>query len=260
MPSAISSAQIDTHVREQLHAGSGLYTLDRELLASLEPDLIVTQELCAVCAVSYDLVSDAVKRLRIDTRVISLEPSSFDDVLSTIQTLGHITGHEMEAQMLRSRLDARITRLQAQIALLTRHPQPRMLLLEWSDPPMSAGHWTPDILQLAGATPVLANPGENSRVITWEEISASDPDVIVLSPCGFDLDATRNAARALEAQGSWHDLRAYHEREIYLLDGNAYVNRPGPRLVDTAEILATILFEDAIESPIVDPAAWEPLR
>ena len=265
LPSSSSSAQIDSHVRKNLHEGSGLYTLDSDLLADLEPDLIVTQELCAVCAVSYDLVNNAVKRLRSDTRVISLEPSSLADVLETIATLGNLTHHRPEADTLIAQLTLRMRALEKNVtrALQDRATRgakrpPTLLLLEWSDPPMGPGHWSPDTIKLAGATPLLACPQSNTKARSWDEIAAADPDIIVLAPCGFDLAATRKAAAELEKNPSWRELRAYREREIYLLDGNAYVNRPGPRLIDTAEILATILFEDAIDNDIVNPNAWEP--
>ncbi len=265
LPSASSSAQIDSHVRKNLHEGSGLYTLDSDLLADLEPDLIVTQELCAVCAVSYDLVNDAVKRLRSDTRVISLEPSSLSDVFETIRTLGNLTNHRVEADTLITSLETRVRSLQANVARAlsdraTRGStdRPTLLLLEWSDPPMGPGHWSPEVIELAGATPLLASPRSNTKSRSWDEVADSDPDVIVLAPCGFDLVATRKAAAELASNPRWTGLRAYREREIYLLDGNAYVNRPGPRLIDTAEILATILFEDAIDNDIVNPGAWEP--
>ena len=266
LPSASSSAEIDNHVRKNLHEGSGLYTLDSELLADLEPDLIVTQELCAVCAVSYDLVNDAVKRLRSDTRVISLEPSSLSDVLQTIATLGNLTNHSTEAEALIRELELRVRSLRSRVAQALSDrvdegakERPTMLLLEWSDPPMGPGHWSPEIIELAGATPLLASPGSNTKTCTWEDVAQADPDVIVLAPCGFDLAATRKAAVELASNATWKGLRAYRNREITLLDGNAYVNRPGPRLIDTAEILATILFEDAIDNDIVNPNAWEPL-
>jgi iron complex transport system substrate-binding protein len=125
---------------------------------------------------------------------------------------------------------------------------------------MSGGHWTPGLVELAGGDPLLSHPGANSQVITWEAIERADPDVIIVGPCGFDLENARKAVRELESNAIWRDLRAYHDREIYILDGNAYLNRPGPRLIDTAEIIATIVYEDTIDVPIVDPHAWEILQ
>lgn len=242
LPHAGSSAEIDRHVRRSLHAGSSLYHLDADLLERLAPDLIVTQELCSVCAVSYDIVDRAAKRLRSDPRVVSLEPSSLDDVLGTIRFLGELTGHLENANNVVDQLQARIDRLRA----LQHRARPRVLVLEWTDPPMSAGHWTPGLVELAGGEAVLGNPGANSRTLTWEEIAQSDPEDIVVGPCGYGLEQTRAAIRELdEAVAIWRSLRAVRGGRVHAIDGNQYMNRPGPRLVDTAEIIAESLHSTA---------------
>lgn len=184
LPAAGSAGEIDRHVRRSLHAGSSLYRLDADQLERLQPDLIVTQELCKVCAVSYEIVDRAARRLKSDPRILSLEPSSLEDVYANIATLGELTGHEDGAAGLIARLRER-ERAAREAAGETRRE--RVLLLEWTDPPMSAGHWTPGLIEAAGGTPVLANPGGNSRVLTFEEIAAEDPDVVIVAPCGFDL-------------------------------------------------------------------------
>lgn len=237
LPAAPSSADIDRHVRRSLHAGSSLYHLDAELLEHLAPDLIVTQELCEVCAVSYDIVARAARRLRTDPRIISLEPSSLEDVFDTISALGWLTDHAAAAADLISALRERVSAVSSRIA---ERPKPSVLVLEWTDPPMSARHWTPELVELAGGTPVLGNPGGNSRVLTWDEIVAADPDSIVVAPCGFDLEKTRAAIAELDAKPEWQSLRAVRARRVHAVDGNAYVNRPGPRLVDTIEIFADV--------------------
>jgi iron complex transport system substrate-binding protein len=238
LPHAASSAEIDRHVRASLHAGSSLYHLDSELLERLEPDLIVTQELCAVCAVSYEIVDRAVKRLRGDPRLISLEPSSLDDVLGHIAYLGELTGCQRGASRLleglRTRIDALATKTRAA-------NKPRTLLLEWTDPPMGAGHWTPGLIELAGGAPVLAHPAANSQRLEWDAIAAADPDVVIVAPCGFDLHKTNAAIAELDAVDAWTSLRAYRTGNVFPIDGNAYVNRPGPRLVDSAELIAQAL-------------------
>lgn len=242
LPHAGSSAEIDRHVRRSLHAGSSLYHLDADLLERLAPDLIVTQELCSVCAVSYDIVDRAAKRLRSDPRVVSLEPSSLDDVLGTIRFLGELTGHLENANNVVDQLQARIDRLRA----LQHRARPRVLVLEWTDPPMSAGHWTPGLVELAGGEAVLGNPGANSRTLTWEEIAQSDPEDIVVGPCGYGFEQTRAAIRELdEAVAIWRSLRAVRGGRVHAIDGNQYMNRPGPRLVDTAEIIAESLHSTA---------------
>lgn len=240
LPSAGSAAEIDRHVRRALHAGSSLYSLDADLLERLAPELIVTQELCEVCAVSYEIVTRSARRLSTDPRIISLEPSSLDDVFETIVALGRLTDRVAPAEELVARLRERV----AAVAERTRgYDKPRVLVLEWTDPPMSGGHWTPGLVELAGGTPLLGNPGANSRVLQWSEIVAADPDVIVVAPCGFDLDKTEAAMQELQRVDEWRALRAVQQKRAYAVDGNAYVNRPGPRLVDTIEIFAG-LFHD----------------
>jgi iron complex transport system substrate-binding protein len=238
LPAAGSSAEIDRHVRRSLHEGSSLYHLDAELLEKLAPDVIVTQELCAVCAVSYEIVQRAVRRLRGDPRLVSLEPSSLDDVFATMTFLGDITGHRDGAATLLRDLHARVETL--------RHRKrdgirPRVLVLEWTDPPMSGGHWTPGLVELAGAAPVLGNPGANSRVLGWDTIAREDPDAIVVGPCGFDLARTHEVIAELGNNETWRNLRAVRDGRVHAIDGSAYLNRPGPRLVDTAEIIAAMV-------------------
>lgn len=240
LPAAGSSAEIGRHVRRSLHEGSSLYHLDADLLEELAPDLIVTQELCAVCAVSYEIVDRAVRRLRGDPRLISLEPSSLDDVFATIAHLGDLTGRRAAADDLLAQLRARVGTLRAHAS--RQRERPHVLVLEWTDPPMSGGHWTPGLVELAGAQPVLGNPGANSRVLLWDEIAAADPDEIIVGPCGFDLERTHAAIAELGANPVWLGLRAVREGRVHAIDGNQYLNRPGPRLVDTAEIMAQALF------------------
>jgi iron complex transport system substrate-binding protein len=235
LPYAAKSSEIDRHVRKSLHQGSSLYTLDADLLETLAPDLIITQELCEVCAVSYEIVARAAKRLRGDPRLISLEPSSLEDVFANIATVAELAGVPERAPGVVEPLRARIAELSARSGS---HARPRTLVLEWTDPPMSGGHWTPGLVEIAGGEPILANPGANSTVLDWDAIVAADPDVIIVAPCGFDLERTREAIADLAAIPQWNALRVVREGRVAAIDGNAYVNRPGPRLVDTAELFA----------------------
>ena len=233
--------RIDRHVRASVHGGSSLYALDAEALAALAPDLIVTQELCEVCAVSYAIVARAARRLNqagAGPPVVSLEPSSLADVYANIITLGELARRPANALALVEALRAREHALRARTAAL---PHPRTLVLEWTQPPMSGGHWTPELVELAGGEPVLANPGANSQRIEWAAVAAADPDVIIVAPCGYDL-APALAARELGANPVWNGLRAVRDGRAFAMDGNAYVNRPGPRLIDTAEIFATAIW------------------
>ena len=245
LPAELDAAGIDRHVRARVHQGSSLYGLDDEKLAALAPDLIVTQELCAVCAVSYEIVERAVRRLSAGGQggapeVVSLEPSSLDDVLGTITFLGELAGAQAGAAELVEALRGRIAALQARVA---GRPRERVLVLEWTDPPMSAGHWTPGLIELAGGEPVLGNPGVNSRVLSWDDIVAADPDVVIVAPCGFGLDRAQREIAALppDAARAFGSLRAVRSARAYAMDGNAFVNRPGPRLVDTAELFAAAI-------------------
>lgn len=238
LPAAGSPAEIDRHVRKSLHEGSSLYALDAALLERLAPDLIVTQELCKVCAVSYDIVDRAAKRVKSDPRVISLEPSSLEDVYANITTIAGLTGRAAAGTQLVESLRARERALHERTAGL---PRVRTLLLEWTDPPMSAGHWTPGLIELAGGSPVLGNPGANSVTLEWDAVAAADPDAVIVAPCGFGLEQARAALAALENVPQFAAMRAVRSGRAYAIDGNAYVNRPGPRLIDTAEILAACL-------------------
>jgi len=252
LPAAASSSEIDRHVRRHLHQGSSIYNLDAELLERLAPDLILTQELCAVCAVSYDIVARAAKRLHGDPRIVSLEPSSLEDVYANIETVAGLTGTCAVAEHV-------IAALRARTASLARHvadrPKPRTLVLEWTDPPMSGGHWTPGLVELAGGEPILAHPGANSQVLGWEAIADADPDVILVAPCGFDLVRATAAVDELAASQAWSRLRAVRKGRMRVVDGNAYVNRPGPRLVDTAEIFASAIHGERFGAALTDPGA-----
>ena len=250
LPAELDAAGIDRHVRARVHQGSSLYGLDDDKLAALAPDLIVTQELCAVCAVSYEIVDRAVRRLAAGGRavsgqpeVVSLEPSSLDDVFDTITFLGALVGAEDGARALVARLRGRINALRERVA---DGPRERVLVLEWTDPPMSAGHWTPGLVELAGGEPVLGNPGQNSRVLSWDDIAAGDPDVVIVAPCGFGLERAQREIAALppDAARAFAALRAMRNGRVYAMDGNAFVNRPGPRLVDTAELFAAAIAGD----------------
>jgi len=232
-PEMATPAEIDRHVRASIHAGSSLYLLDSALLERLAPDLIVTQELCAVCAVSYDIVSAAAKRLRSDPRVISLEPRTLRDVFDTMLVLGVLTDRAPQARELVAALETRVAALRER-----RRSAVPTLVLEWTDPPMSAGHWIPEVTEIAGGVPLLANPGGNSRRLEWDAIAAADPHAVVVAPCGFDLARTEHAIADLERIDRWRDLDARKRGRVLAMDGNAYLSRPGPRLVEAAEIVA----------------------
>ncbi len=237
-----SSAEIHRHISSAVHSGSSIYGLDQQLLEKLDPDLILTQELCQVCAVSYGEVRKAVRQLPGERKVLSLEPTSLEGILGTIRQAGEATGTSRQAEAvvrdLRQRIDAVARRADGVFA------PPKVFAMEWLDPPFIGGHWVPEMIRLAGGRDGLGQEGKPSRQASWEEIAAYDPDVIVLMPCGYDLDRTLMDLGQVKLPPAWHGLRAVLGGRVYAVDGSSYFNRPGPRIVDGLEILAEILHPD----------------
>lgn len=235
-----SPATIDRHIKSALHAGSSIYHLDEHLLRELRPDLIVTQELCEVCAVSYGQVQRAVRTLAGDTPVISLEPGSLDDILSTALVLGEATGCGEGAdelvRSLRQRVDAvdRATSLRGDAS-------PRVVCIEWTAPLMVGGHWIPEMVGRASGRNVLGTAGEPSQYVDWTTVCEADPEAIVLMPCGYDLAATCALADEVVGRPGFDQLTCARDGRVVAVDGSAYFNRPGPRIVDGLEILAQVL-------------------
>jgi iron complex transport system substrate-binding protein len=209
--------------------------------------LIITQELCDVCAVSFSEVQRAARILEGQTRIVSLEPNTLDDVLETIRLVGEVTGRKETAERkvneLRTRLD--------HVRELVRGASPRRVYaMEWLDPPFSAGHWVPEMVEIAGGIEVLGQSGAKSLRIRAEDIATAQPEVIILMPCGFSLQRTVEEYGRVVSLPGWQDLPAIRNGELYAVDGSAYFNRPGPRLVDGVEILARILHPDRASSAV----------
>lgn len=239
----LSAREIDDKVRAALEQGESLYRIDHDLLRSLQPDLILTQGLCDVCAVNHHAVKTAVDAVGSAARVLDLAPTSLDGVLETFQQVGEATGKISEADALIAQTRARWNAVKGKA--IQAGPPVKTLLLEWPDPPFSAGHWNPELLTLAGGVGgPWDKPGEPSRTLSWEEIADFAPDCIVLIACGWDADRAIEEAYAFWDVPQWFDLPAVKNAECYAVDGNAYFNRPGPRLAESAEILATILHPD----------------
>ncbi|MFJ5265257.1 cobalamin-binding protein [Streptomyces sp. NPDC088387] len=235
---ALSSREISDAVGGSAHSGSSLYTLDTAMLAALRPDVILTQDLCDVCAVSYEKVSDAVRLLDADTRVLSLEPRTLDDVLDCLVTVGELLGVRERAEQRRASLRARLDTVRTAVAGRDR---PRVVAVEWLDPLWPAGHWVPEQIAAAGGTPLLAGPGEHTKPMTWEKVRAAEADVVLVLPCGFPPERTLREADLLTRLPGWSDLPAVRSGQVWVLDGPAYFNRPGPRVVRGAEVLAGVL-------------------
>lgn len=239
IPHDASSREIDGLVRERLKSERALYQLDLPTLEELRPDLIVTQALCDVCAVAESEVTAAACRLPSQPQVLNLEPACLADVFECLLLVGRAAGVEARAleavANLRARAD-RVEQLSRQVA-----QRPRVVLLEWIDPPFSSGHWSPELVRMAGGVEVVGRAGEASRTTTWDEITRTEPDVMVIACCGFDIERTRHDLPILAGYPGFDQLPCVRTGEVYVVDGNAYFSRPGPRLVDSLEILAHIL-------------------
>lgn len=240
------SRAIEGRIRGMVHTGRSVYHLDERALARLAPDLILTQELCAVCAPSYTLVKQAAKLLDAEAKIVSLEPRGLGDVLDNILLVGELTRTAGRAQALVNQLRIRIGTVQAQAS----PPRPRVVCLEWMDPIYVGGHWVPEMVDIAGGVDVLGRAGEPSRVVEWNEVIGAAPDVLVLMPCGFDLARTRAEVGALTGRPGWNDIPAVREGRVFLTDASSYFNRPGPRLVDGLEILATAIHHEMLDDRI----------
>ncbi len=234
----LPSGEIDRWVSERLRAGASLYSIDEPLLRELAPDLILTQKLCDVCAPAYGSVAALAAALPTRPRVLNLEPRSLADIFANIRSVAAAMGHPDRPEAVVAGLETRVAEVARRVAGL---PRPAVFVMEWADPIFNAGHWTPELVRLAGGTPVLAAGGQDSVRVPWEELRAADPEVLVVACCGHTAERTRQDLPRLERLPGWRDLRAVRGRQVFLADGSAYFSRPGPRVVDTLEILAAVI-------------------
>jgi iron complex transport system substrate-binding protein len=255
-----SSREIHQRVADSMHRGSSIYELDLDALDAARPDLILTQELCAVCAVSYRDVGRAVRQLQSDAAVVSLEPSSIEGIFNTISTIGAMADAEDEAVGLLELLRERLARLENRVMerrLDGVRPR-RVACLEWLDPPFAAGHWVPEQVRRAGGWDLLGRPGEPSAETTWDQVREVDPEQLMLMPCGFDARRTADEWDRAQKPEWLRDLRAVRRGEVFALDGSSYFSRPGPRVIDGIALLAELFdpggFEEEVRSD-----AWMPL-
>ena len=243
----MTSREIDHAVRSQLDGHGSIYDLDEAKLRRLNPDLILTQELCEVCAVSYKTVERAARMFAADVKVVSLEPKTIEDIFENIRTVGELTGHSSKADHLVRSLNARLDRIKEKTASLNRRP--RTLMLEWLEPPFAPGHWVPEQVAIAGGDHAFGKAGQRSVTTNAEEISAYAPEVIILIPCGYyKEDILRQLPDAQLPEG-WNDLPAVRDNQVWATDATSYFSRPGPRVVDGVEILARILHPDVFGAP-----------
>ena len=255
IPTDASSRHIDALVRDRMGAQSALYTLDQNMLDRLQPDLIVTQALCDVCAVAEAEVRDAACRVASMPRVVNLEPETLDDVLDAIRTVARATDRGAEADAVIERLRQRVARVAERATRLSHRP--RVALLEWLDPPFSTGHWNPELIRIAGGVDQLGREGQKSVALRWEQVIAARPDVVLISCCGFTAERTMQEVHVLRDVAGWDTLPAVRNERVFVTDGASYFSRPGPRLVDSLELVAHVI--DPAIHPLPD---WvqQPLR
>jgi iron complex transport system substrate-binding protein len=262
LPAGLAAGEIDAAVRERTLEGEAIYELDREALAALEPELIVTQALCPVCAVSYEEVSELAAALPRPPRVIALDPHTLGEAIGDVRTLAEATGRREQGEALVHEGAARIDRVRLAVRAERR---PRVAALEWLDPVYVAGHWTPQLIELAGGEDVLGMAGEPSEVLTWDAVAAAEPEIVLVMPCGYD------ERRALgEAEDYARELAGLGARRVVAVNASAYFSRPGPRLIDGVELLAHVLHPErlaaapqgavALELPGSAATAADPLR
>jgi iron complex transport system substrate-binding protein len=241
LPPGLDAAGIDAAVRAATEQGGAIYELDEEALHDLRPDLIVTQALCPVCAVSYDDVQAIAERMASRPKVVSLDPKTYGETLGDVRTVATVTDTTAAGVDLVARTSRRVDAVK--IALEDVPRRPRVAAIEWFDPVFVAGHWTPQLIELAGGFDVLGFTGEHSEQTTWEAVAAAEPDIVVAMPCGYDARRSREEALRYADR-----LRSVGAGQVVAVDAAAYFSRPGPRLVDGLELLAHILHPDRVPS------------
>jgi iron complex transport system substrate-binding protein len=252
IPADAPSEEIDRLVRQRLRTSLALYTLDLPVLETLQPDLIVTQALCNVCAVAEDEVQAAACALVGAPRIVNLEPTSLLEVFIAIEQVGRAAGVEQAAGEVIRGLQARVDAVVTRTAGLRRRR--RVALLEWLDPPFSCGHWSPELVRLAGGVEVLGREGQPSRTLDWDMVAESQPEIVFIACCGLGVERTLRDVTRLSAASGWRALPAVAAGRVYVTDGSHYFSRPGPRLVDGLEILAHALHPDVHPLPPDLPA------
>lgn len=238
----LSAREIDEEVRASLAEQATIYHLDRDLIEELRPDLVLTQELCDVCAVGTSEVRAVVSSLPFQPQVVSLEPRTLNQVFDSIRRVGELAGVTDRAADLVEGLRRRLETVQHAV---TDTPRTPVLTLEWLDPLFVGGHWVPEMVTLAGGWDVLGRAGEYSREVSWADVVKAQPEVVVAMPCGFDLRRSVTELRNTRFPPDWEQLRAVRDDRVFVVDGSSYFNRPGPRLVEGVEILASILHPEA---------------
>ncbi|NEP60148.1 MAG: cobalamin-binding protein [Symploca sp. SIO2G7] len=234
------SAKIDADILDLVQKAISIYQLKTDVLEQLQPTHIITQDQCDVCAVNFDIVEQAVRELTSSQpQLISLQPNLLPEVWADIEQVATKLG--VTSQPLLTQLNSRVEACRQKTQALPDHQRPTVVGIEWTDPLMATGNWIPELITIAGGNPILGAWGQHSPYLEWEQLVAADPEVIIIMPCGFDLDRTQVEGQQLTQRLEWSSLQAVRNGKVYLADGNSYFNRPGPRLVDSLLILAEIL-------------------
>jgi iron complex transport system substrate-binding protein len=243
----LASAEIDRAVAEAAQDGRTLYAVDEQTWAEIDADIVVVQELCEVCAVSTDSLDEIVRARALEVESVGFSPSTLDQVLASIVGLGVRLGAEGAADELTGGMRSRLQRVRSALAEV--ETSPRVFVSEWLDPPYAAGHWVPDMVSLAAGTEVAGMSGEPSYRMRWTDVASLEPDIVLLAPCGFDLDRTLSELVTLDLSASLLGTAARQESRVFAVDANGYFSRPGPRLVDGVELLAYLLHPEAYSDP-----------
>jgi iron complex transport system substrate-binding protein len=248
----LSAREIDDEVRARMDERQPLYELDRDLIRKIEPDVILAQDLCRVCAVPSGQVEDALAQLEVDARVLSLDPNTLDEVIGTIEVAGQALGVKERAVELAESLRQRVEAIRRTALRL---PAIRTLALEWTDPPFAGGHWIPDMVEIAGGSNLLSQKGQPSRRVNWRQVSDATPEVAVVMPCGYFLHEAEDEAGRLYDNPEFADTPAAREGSVFAVDASSYFSRPGPRVVDGLEILAWGIHPEAYTEPPAESIA-----
>ena len=243
----LSSGQIDSLVTEMMTRGESIYEVDEDTLAEARPDMVITQRLCEVCAVSFEDVEQAVQRLDSTPDILSLDPHGINDVLEDILQVGARAGRASQAHHAVFNLRARIDAVSQVIGKAK--SAPTVACVEWLDPIIAAGHWIPEMVELAGGKDILASPGSSSSRLDMQKLRDADPDVLILMPCGMNVEQARAEFEALPNIDEWREMSAFGNRQIYIVDSGALFSRSGPRLIDGLEIMARIIHPDLFDDP-----------
>jgi len=256
IPHDATSNDIDSLVRSRLETANALYSLNMDVLEDLAPDLIVTQALCDVCAVAEQEVNEAVDSLSGEPKVINLEPMSLQDIFTTIRLVANAVGIADKAEDVIFKLQGRVTAVQQRTSSnISSQDRPKVVFLEWLDPLFNPGHWNPELIELAGGIDCIGNKNQPAKITRWQEVVDADPDVMFIACCGYDIQRTQQDFHILQLKPGWKQLPCVKNQRVYMTDGNSYFSRPGPRLVDSLEIIAHSLHPDLHPIPKGIPAA-----